>query len=65
VDLPVLHIPEQHIGPHGLRDEVGGAQQLLQGEGLFLAAVEQIVTGGKDAHDVVNVLIVYRKAGQA
>ena len=46
VDLFALHIPEQHVGAHRFRNEVGGVEQLPQGLGVCLLGVEQVDPGG-------------------
>ena len=60
-----LHVVKEDIRAHRLRDEVGRAEQLLQGQRVGLMEVEQIVPGGQNAQNVVRVLPAYREAGQA
>ena len=64
MDLSVLHIPEQHVGPYRLRYKIGRTEQLLQRQGIGLALVDQVVPGGQNAHDIVNIVLIDRKTGQ-
>ena len=64
VDLPVLHIPEQYVSPYRLRHKIGRAEQLLQRLGLGFASIDQVVPGGQNAHDIVDIFLIYRKTGQ-
>ena len=65
MSLFALHVPEQYVGGHRLRNEVGRAQQLLQRFWVGHAEVEQVLPGGENADDVIHVLLIYREAGQA
>ena len=60
-----LHIPEEHVGGHRLRDKVGRTEQILQGLGGLLPEIQEIFPGGQDAHNVVDVLAVHWEPGQA
>ena len=64
MDLLALHIPEQHVGPNRLRNEIGGAQQLLQRLGRCPPGIEEVVPGAEDTHDVVRVLLIDRETGE-
>ena len=62
--LLLLHIAEQRIGRHGFGHQVGGAQQLAQGLGRIQLGIKQKIARVEDADDIVNVVVIYRKAAQ-
>ena len=65
VSLSALHIPKENVGPHRLGDKIGLSQQFPQRLGTLFPGVEQIIPGVEDADDVVGVLLINGKAGEA
>ena len=60
-----LHIFEQHICRHLFRHEISAVQHLLQIERLLFLQFDQKVLCVQDSDDIIEVLSIDRKAGNA